>query len=87
MKKQNIKFTEETQINVHFNDLNGPTIMTFSVEDENGEKQAIEDWPCDANELEDIKEISVSGPHRSTEEYLHPDYFVVRNGDLGDPFQ
>jgi hypothetical protein len=86
MKNLNIKITEETEINVHFNDLNGPTIMTFSVEDENGAKQALEDWPCDANDLADIKEMAVSGPHESNEEHLHPYYFVVRNGDLGDPF-
>lgn len=80
-----MKFKDNTIINVHFNNLNTPSAMTFSVEID-GTLQAIEDWRCSENDLEKIKEIAISGPHRSTEEYLHPDYFRVKNADLGDPF-
>lgn len=82
---KNVTINDETTIRVYFDDLCHPEKMTFAVE-VNGEPQFLSEHPADMNDLADIQEMSIGDINECDSEYFHLNYYEVRNGDIGCPF-
>jgi hypothetical protein len=73
-------------IRVYFNDLSIPTRMTYASEIQ-GKLITLCDEPCDANDLDDVKDISTGELMKCSNESFYLNYYEVKNEDIGTPFE
>lgn len=91
------KITNETIVQVHFNDLHAPTELTYLIVID-GKPVVMGDYKTDKNELVEIRELAgfegePNSDHdfenemsKSNYEAVHEWYYEVQNGNFPQPF-